>query len=68
MLLKDYKKAFDWYSRAAQAGNVDAQFTLGIMYYLGEGTSEDIEMAKIWLKKAADHGHKDAIALFEEVN
>ncbi|MFX9912184.1 tetratricopeptide repeat protein, partial [Acinetobacter baumannii] len=34
---QDYKKAFEWYSKAAQQENDEAQFTVGMMYYKGEG-------------------------------
>lgn len=65
-VIQDYKKAFEWYSKSAEQGNVDAQFTVGMMYHRGDGTAQNNEMAEIWLKKAADNGHKDAISLFEE--
>ena len=37
-----------------------------MMYHRGDGTAQNDEMAEIWLKKAADNGHKDAISLFED--
>ena len=35
---------------------VDAQFDLGIMYYLGEGVPEDHREAAKWFRKAAEQG------------
>lgn len=32
---QDYKKAFEWFSKSAEQGNVYAQFYLGNMYYDG---------------------------------
>ena len=42
--------------KAAMQGDVDAQFDLGIMYYLGEGVPEDDREAVKWLRKAAEEG------------
>ncbi len=63
---QDYRKAFEWYSETAQQGDAHAQFNLGVMYHLGDGTMQNNIMAEIWLRKAADNGHKDAISIFEQ--
>lgn len=63
---QDYKKAFEWYSKAAQQENDEAQFTVGMMYYKGEGVPQNNELAEKWLRKAAENGNKDALSLFEE--
>ncbi|EPP9703219.1 tetratricopeptide repeat protein, partial [Acinetobacter baumannii] len=63
---QDYKKAFEWYSKAAQQENDEAQFTVGMMYYKGEGVQQNNELAEKWLRKAAENGNKDALSLFEE--
>ena len=57
---KEYKQAFTWYMKAAEKGNVYAQFNLGIMYHLGQGVSQDEEQAFIWYEKAAQQGNKYA--------
>lgn len=61
-LLKDkaYDKAFPIYSRLAAAGNPEAQFRLGEMYWYGDGTATNLVAAKMWLQKAAATGHHDA--------
>lgn len=60
MLAKSYDKAFPVYSRLAAAGNPEAQFRLGEMYWYGDGTAPDIATARRWLQKAAATGHKEA--------
>jgi len=63
---QDYKKAFEWYSKAAQQGNSQAQLIVGMMYFKGEGVQQNNELAEKWLRKAAENGNKDALSLFEE--
>jgi hypothetical protein len=48
--------------RAAEAGNPDAQRDLAWVYKDGKGVKKDMEIAKMWYRKAADQGHKVAIA------
>ena len=36
VLNKDYAKALELYTRAAEAGYLSAQYNLGYMYYYGE--------------------------------
>ncbi len=57
---KSYDKAFPIYTRLAAAGNPEAQFRLGEMYWYGDGTASDIPTARTWLQKAAAAGHHDA--------
>lgn len=58
---KAYDKAFPLYSKLAEAGNVEAQFRLGEMYWYGDGTAADIAAATKWMQKAAERGHPGAI-------
>ncbi len=52
----DYETAHrEWYPQAEQ-GNVDAQFFLGAMYYLGEGVPQDNHQAAKWFGLAAEQG------------
>ena len=57
----DQVKAFTWYSKAANAGHVPAQFFLGAMYASSRGTDLNIPMAVFWYRKAADKGYPDAL-------
>ncbi|WP_171251809.1 tetratricopeptide repeat protein, partial [Acinetobacter baumannii] len=45
---QDYKKAFEWYSKAANQGNAEAQNNLGAMYALGQGVEQNYKKAFEW--------------------
>lgn len=51
---------FNEYMENANAGNVDAQYELGVMYLKGQGVSQDREQALQWLQKASDGGNRRA--------
>jgi TPR repeat protein len=34
---QDFKQAIQWYTKAAEQGDVDAQYNLALMYKNGEG-------------------------------
>lgn len=57
---KDYGKALPLYAKAAAAGNAEAQFRLGEMYWYGDGTAQDLNAAQEWMAKAAAAGNQDA--------
>ena len=38
---KDYEKAIDWYTKAAEMGFHSAQYNLGMKYALGQGVPLD---------------------------
>lgn len=50
----------DWYLEMAQKGDAGAQYWLGMLYLVGEGTLQDFGEAAIWLRRAADQGHPQA--------
>ena len=45
---------------AAQAGDVNASYYLGMLYWDGNGVERDIDTAVVWLSDAAARGHTDA--------
>ncbi len=47
--------------KAANAGNAEAQFRLGVMYGNGDGVGLDYEQARGWFEKAAAQGHENAL-------
>lgn len=47
------KEAAELYEKAANAGSVEAQFSLGKMYYDGEGVDKNYTTAAMWFKRAA---------------
>jgi hypothetical protein len=57
---KDYARALPLYAKAARAGNAEAQFRLGEMYWYGDGTPQDLNAAHEWMGKAAAAGNQDA--------
>lgn len=58
---KAYDKALPIYAKLAEAGNTEAQFRLGEMYWYGDGTAVDIKAATSWMQKAAARGHAGAV-------
>merc|ERR1719188_984590 len=54
---KDYKKAFDYFKKAAEQNWVDGQLHLGNMYYNGLGVSVDYKMAVKYFNLASQSGH-----------
>ena len=56
---RDYSEAVKWFRRAADKGNIDAQFQLGLMYETGKGVS-DYSEALNWYRLAANQGNSDA--------
>lgn len=58
---QDYAKAFDWYKKAANAGNPEAQTELGLMYAKGyDVTPVDYKEALHWTRIAAEQGYVGA--------
>ena len=45
---RNYKKAFEWSSKAAEQGDKDAQAQLGFDYYNGWGVPKDHVLAYMW--------------------
>ena len=43
--------------KAAEQGDVDAQFNLGVMYEQGKGVAQDDKQAVAWFRKAAEQGN-----------
>lgn len=59
----DFKTAHDLYKKAGNAGNPEACYQLGLMLSTGKGSiAKNTLQAKMWMKKAAGLGHKDAEA------
>ena len=56
----DFAAAVKWFTLAAEQGDADAQFNLGMVYWDGEGVSQDIKAAMKWFTLAAEQGDADA--------
>jgi uncharacterized protein len=59
----DYAEALRWARVAAEQGNADAQYNLGLMYANGQGVQENHAEAVRWFRLAADQG--DAMAQYK---
>ena len=57
---KNYKSAFDSFSKGANLGNAKCQYQLGELYYYGNGVTKDYAKAVEQYKKAAEQNHAAA--------
>ena len=46
--------------QSAEAGNAEAEGTLGALYWLGSCVTQDYSLAVLWWRKSAEHGNADA--------
>lgn len=58
---RDRPRGIKLIRRAAEQGQVEAQYLLGMMYYGGTGVIQDFEEGARWIRKAADRGMTDAM-------
>jgi tetratricopeptide (TPR) repeat protein len=56
----DYEGAFEYYTKAAELGDMDAHYKLSGLYRHGEGVEKDEKKKKHHLEEAAIGGHHDA--------
>ncbi len=57
---QDYAQAALWYRKAAEQGDDIAQYSLGTLYYNGQGLPQDYTQALTWYRKAAEQGYAEA--------
>eukprot|EP00986_Skeletonema_menzelii_P006557 scaffold2488_cov140-Skeletonema_menzelii.AAC.2 len=53
----DYKNAFEYWSKAAALGDVEAHYHLSILYHNGQGVEKDEKRALHHMEEAAISGH-----------
>lgn len=53
--------------RAAEQGDAEAQFDLGVMYDYGDGVAKDKAKAVYWYTKAAEQGNAEAQKALQEI-
>lgn len=63
----DYATAFALWQPLAEAGHVDAQFNLGLMYDNGTGVPRSLETAAMWYRRAAEAGDRTAQSYLGEM-
>lgn len=59
-VIKDYNKAFEWFEKAANQNDGEAQHYLGLLYLLGYGTEKDVHKGKVWLEKLCKNEYQKA--------
>ena len=64
---KNYGEAMRWYERAAEGGNAQAQFYLGVMLENGVRGEPDAKAAAGWYLKTAEQGHLEAQSRIAEM-
>ena len=57
---KDYSRAVESLTKAAEQGNMKAQLQLGIRYFVGLAVTQDYQQAVYWYLKAAEQGSASA--------
>lgn len=62
---KAYSQALLAFTKLANAGNAEAQFHLGEMYWYGEAGGVDLPKARDWFTKSAAAGNKEATAALD---
>lgn len=58
---RNYKKAAEWYLKAAEHGNAVAQNRLGVLYSKGRGVKRNAATGVAWYRKAAEQGNMHAL-------
>lgn len=58
---QEYRESMEWFRKAAQAGNADAQHWMAYLYHNGIGVEKDFAAAMQWDTKAAAKGLSDAM-------
>ena len=56
----DYVAALQEFRPLAEQGDADAQYSLGVIYYNGQGVTQDYAEAVKWYLKAVEQGHESA--------
>ena len=58
---KKYESAVQYYTKAAELGNAEAQYKLGCCYETGTGVEQDLKGAEFWFRQSADQGMAQAL-------
>ena len=66
-VIQSLELAVDYYRRAAEQGNADAQFNLGRMYEEGLGVEQSYELAIEYYQQAAEQGNAEAREKVDEL-
>ena len=64
---QSFEEALEYYRKAVEEGDADAQYKLGEMYKNGRGVQQDDIAAAKWYSKAAEQGNSDAYYKLGEI-
>lgn len=67
VIKKNLPLAYSWYLKAAEAGNMVAQYKVGEMLILGDGIAEDVTRAYSYFEKAAAQNSPRALFVVAEM-
>lgn len=56
-VIKSYSEAAEWFRKAAEERNAEAQYNMATLYENGYGVPKDYLQAVEWYIKAAEQGH-----------
>ena len=59
-MARDDKEAVKWYRKAAGQEHAKAQYSIGAMYWSGEGVGKDMAQSYLWMSLAAEQGDQTA--------
>ena len=65
---QDDAQAVQWYRKAAEQGDAEAQYNLGVMYTQGQGVRQNLVIAKEWYGQACDNGSQQGCDNYRELN
>ena len=54
-------KAYEWFLKSANNGNVDAMFAVGRCFSKGKGVAQNDQKAFEWYSQAAEHDNPQAV-------
>lgn len=64
----EYEKAASQLMPLAKSGDPQAQYTLGYMYYYGQGVKRDRTQGYFWMQQSAKQGNRSALQALELLN
>jgi len=59
-VVQNQAEASKWFRKAAEQGDADVQFNIGISYHTGQSVSQDFAKVLRWYRMAAEQGLAEA--------
>lgn len=64
---KEPATAVKWFDQAAQHGNLEAAYNLGVLYEKGLGLQKNPQQALSWYEFSANHGYQPAMRRLQQI-